>query len=101
MKEKFNGIFIELTSEGLGDLCFGAGLEFEDGATPEYKKYMETLLAGIFCILSTDIGQLEALGAYMMETEQFDWGVVDQDDSSTEEGPLSDIKITNISKLTH
>ena len=105
-KDGFNGIYIEPTSEGEGDLSFGAGMEFTDTATPEYKAYMETLLAGVFCIFSTDIAQVEALGVYMREHEGFDWGesppkTPTQDGDALEGDLLSDLKIYKTSKLIH
>ena len=105
-KDDFNGIYIELTSEVEGHLSFGAGLEFTATATEEYKTYMETLLAGIFCIISTDLSQVEALGAYVRDQEGFAWNdspseASSEDGETAEENLLSERMLYKKSKLLH
>ena len=72
-KKDFNGIYIEITSEGDGNIQFGAGLDFTEEATDEFKEYMEMLLAGLFGVLSTDVAAVENLGKHIMEQENFKW----------------------------
>lgn len=72
-KKDFNGIYIEITSEGDGNINFGAGLDFTEDATEEFKDYMETLLAGLFGILSTDVASVENLGKWVVSQSNFTW----------------------------
>lgn len=72
-KRDFNGIYIEITSEGDGNINFGAGLEFTEEATDEFKEYMETLLAGLFGVLTTDVTAVENLGKWIVSQDKFKW----------------------------
>ena len=72
-KRNFNGIYIEITSEGDGNINFGAGLEFTEEASEEFKEYMEILLAGIFGVVSTDVATVENLGKWIVSQKNFKW----------------------------
>ena len=73
--EKLNGVYIELSLDEEGNLAFGGGWEFEDGVDEDYIAYMQTLLRGMYAILSTQhdnvlvAGQMASVGAFMAAME--------------------------------
>ena len=46
-KRNFNGIYIEITSEGDGNINFGAGLEFTEEASEEFKELADKISANL------------------------------------------------------
>lgn len=86
--EKLNGVYIELSLDEEGNLAFGGGWEFEDGVDEDYIAYMQTLLRGMYAILSTQhdnvlvAGQMASVGAFMAAMEdEYD---EDEDDDEME-----------------
>ena len=86
--EKLNGVYIELSLDEEGNLAFGGGWEFDDDVDEDYIAYMQTLLRGMYAILSTQhdnvlvAGQMASVGALMaaMENEYDE----DEDDDEME-----------------
>lgn len=69
----FNGIYLEITSQGLGDISIGGGIEFEDDVGEEFKEMMENLLAGLMSSLSASFPAIVTLGAATKDIPNFDW----------------------------
>lgn len=70
-QDHLNGVYIELTMDEEGNLAFSGGWDFDDDVDEDYVGYMQTLLSGLYAILSTQhdnvivAGQMAQVGASM------------------------------------
>lgn len=72
-KDPFNGIYLEISSDGLGELQVGGGIEFTDDVGTEYTQVMENLLLGIVSSLSNSFPRLIELGETLQRNPNFKW----------------------------
>ena len=93
-KEPFNGIYLEISSTGKGDLQVGGGIEFTDDVGTEYTQVMENLLLGIVSSLSGSFPRLVELGETLQRNPNFEWSDygIDYDSAKTDPANIVDIK---------
>jgi hypothetical protein len=78
--DPLNGIFIELVADEEGTLHFSGGWEFDDDVSEEYVEYMQTLLAGLYGIVSTQVENVYQAGQMVRAAPGFDNFEGDQGD---------------------
>lgn len=73
--DHLNGVYIELSMDEEGNLSFGGGWDFDEHVDEDYVAYMQTLLKGLYAILSTQhdnvmaAGNMANVGAYLAAVE--------------------------------
>jgi hypothetical protein len=70
--EPLNGIVIELQGDLDGNIIFSGGWEFDDDINPEYVEYMQTLLSGMYAMVSTQLDNVLAAGEIIRAAPGFD-----------------------------
>lgn len=69
--ENLNGIYIELTADENGGLIFSGGWEFDDDVHEDYVDYMQTILAGLYGVVSTQIENVYQAGQMVRSAPGF------------------------------
>ena len=72
-KESLNGIYLEVSSDGLGSIQVGGGADFSEGVSKEYTETMENLLLGIVSSLGGSFSKLVDMGEILQRDPNFKW----------------------------